>query len=811
MKKHPSYEDLQEKIKQLEKDLSDLYAKRASIPLTIDPVLFYKISEYAKISIVIFESTNQGISFSIKYFNKNAEETEKVKREKVIGKNPLEIFPHISKSGFYDALKRVFETNISEEFPSTIIIPGNVVEWKHNYIYKLSDTEIVSIYIDETDKKNKEFELKLYQEKLQMAMEAANYYPFEINLTTNKITTNYDLYASLGYSDLEIEKLLQHTGSLIHKDDHSDFNKIFDSSTKKEFLHFKIEFRIQAKNGNWIWFMATGKNLDWNTNKLPIHVVGLLKNIQVDKEILIKLQESKENFSQLADNINDAFWLRSVDHKVVYANPACFKIVGSNFKLVFEDFKVYKTWIHPDDCERIIQQREKNLNNPDKNHYYEHRILTSDGEIRWLWIRTFPVYNTEGKLYRRAGIASDITEQKKLLSDLLISKQKAEESDKLKSAFLANMSHEIRTPMNGILGFAELLQDNNLSTEEKSEYLKIIDVNGKQLLNLINDIIDVAKIESSQTIIHKTATQLNPILKEIYQIFIEQQKRYKKQDIQFHLKIPSNTDPSIYTDIARLQQILNNLLSNAFKFTEYGSIDFGYEIINTLESNYFQFFVSDTGIGIDQTMRDFIFERFGQIQTSKFKNIQGTGLGLAISKGLIKLLDGKIWFDSVPENNKEGVKGYTKFYFTIPIKTIDNQHDRDKLHLKSKHDMKTLENIDILVVEDDEYNLEFLRQLLLKYGANVVAARSGEEAVEVVKSNVHIHVVLMDIRLPNMNGFETTQIIKKLKPELPIIAQTAYAMYNDKEICLENGCDDYISKPLDKAILFQKINQYIYT
>ena len=935
MEKQPSYEELQKEISRLENKLSALKSEQSKTPFDVYQHLFFEITEYSKNAIVLLETKDNGDSFYVKYFNKKAEEIEKITRKKVIGKNLVESFPSVLSSGFFEALQRVFHFNKPEEFYSTIVSPGKISEWKHNYIYKLSDYEIVSIYVDEAEKKNKEFELKLNQEKLQIAMEAANYFSFEINLLTEKIETLNEIYKSLGYNPPEIIKLMQKTGSLVHSEDFKKAKSLILRHSRGLLPSFYTEFRIKNKKGSWIWFMATGKIVEWDKDSKPIRLVGLIKNIQEEKEIQLKLKESEEkfkslatllpevvyetdvhgnmtftnlkafdifgytpddiekglnivqllapeeikrakqnikkvfesenvpgqeyialtksgkrfpvlvyssiikdgqnikglrgiivnisdlkkaqeqlktsekNFRQLSENINDAFWLRSLDNRVIYANTACNKIAGENFKDVFEDFDVYKNWIHPDDKKRIVKLREGYLKNQDENHFYEHRIIRPDGEVRWLWIRTFPVFNEKGELYRRTGIASDITEQKKLMSDLFIAKEKAEESDKLKSAFLANMSHEIRTPMNGILGFAELLKEKSLSEKEKVNYLKIINFNGKQLLNLINDIIDVAKIEAEQLSINKTLTEISPFLKGIYRLFFEEQKRLKKHNVNFNLKMPEDNN-IIFTDIGRLQQILNNLISNAFKFTDSGSINFGYKIINNNGSKYYQFFVSDTGIGISETMKEYIFERFGQIHSEKFKNKQGTGLGLAISKGLIELLNGKIWLESTPENILENIPGGSTFYFTIPIINNVSSNELNKLKSKIKKEMKTLENVEILIVEDDADNLEFLRRLLMKFGASVVIARTGEEAINMVKTNEQIKIVLMDIRLPDIDGFETTQKIKKLKPGLPVIAQTAYAMYNDRELCLENGCDDYISKPLDVDVLYKKIIHYIY-
>ena len=936
MNKLPSHDELQKRISYLENELLLAEKKFNELKFDLEPQLFFEICEYSKNSIAVFETRDNGKTFIIKYFNYKAEETESVKREKVIGTNLEDSFPLVNESGFLKALREVYTTNKPQEFPAKLFSSGKILEWKQNYIYKLTDNQLVSIYIDETEQKSKEIELYEHREKLQIAMEAADYYSFEMNLKTIEITISKELYVDLGYSISEAEDLTKKAGSLIHPEDYKKGINLVSKTSGIIKPSLKTEFRIKNKQSNWIWFRANGKILNIDENSEPLRFVGLIKNVQEDKEVLFKLKESEEkfkslatllpevvyetdvhgnitfvnlkafdifeyipedvekglnvmqmiapeeserasknlekvfekenasgeeyiavtktgrrfpilvytnpikkdsyvvglrgiivnitelkkaqeqlknseeNFRQLSENINDAFWLRSLDDKVIFANPACYKIVGNDFQNIFEDFSLYEKWIHPDDREKVIVQRNNNAKSPDKIHFYEHRIINQNDDVRWVWIRTFPVYNSKGEIYRRAGIASDITEQKNLLTDLLIAKEKAEESDNLKSAFLANMSHEIRTPMNGIFGFAELLKDRDLSEEEKINYLKIIDSNGKQLLNLINDIIDVAKIEAGQLTVKKKKTEIDPLLNEIYQLFKEELKRQKKENIEFNLKIPDSENNIIFTDILRLKQILHNLLSNAFKFTDSGKIDFGYNLISSNNREYYQFFVSDTGIGIPENMKKFIFERFGQVQPQKYKNQQGTGLGLAISKGLIELLNGKIWVESTRENLQENISGKSTFYFTIPINEISHSPKQHKLKSKSEFKMKDLKNINILVVEDDEDNLEFLRRLLQKYGASVIIAHNGKDAIHEVKTNSQIQIVLMDIRLPDINGFETTKKIKEIKPELPVIAQTAYAMYNDREICLENGCDDYMAKPLNKDILFEKINHYIY-
>lgn len=931
MNKQPSYEDLLKKVHQLESELDELRtSKNIHSDQTSD--IFYKICEYSQNSVALFETQDKGKSFNIKYFNQKAAKKENVKREKIIGKKLINQFPTTTKSGFLKSLQSVYKTGIPQEFPYISFSSDKLTEWKHNFIYKLSEFEIVSIYVDLTNEKIKESTLKEHQDKLQLAMSAADYYTFEISLPSGNIKTDRKLYIDLDYNESEITELLAKTGSLVHKKDFEKTESILNEVTSLFKENFSSEIRIKNKNGKWQWFSLSGKITDFSDNQKPTRILGLIKNIQNEKEFQLKLKEnenrlklamesanqalidwnikedtiyfspewftmlgydpndqkinydftvqishpedalvakkkleshvkgesklynsevrmktksgdwkwilthgkivdrdkngkplraigiqtditrikeseqklieSQVNFKQLSENINDAFWLRSINHKLIYANPASFKIIGENFTNIFEDLNAYYNWIHPDDREFIRKKRENNLQNPQKNHYYEHRIINSEGETKWLWIRTFPVFNEKGELYRRAGIASDITEHKKLISDLLKSKEKAEESDQLKSAFLANMSHEIRTPMNGILGFAELLNDPDINDQEKKDYIKIIDSNGKQLLNLINDIIDISKIEVNQINLQNTITDLRPLLNDIQYFFFQEQSRLGKEHIKLELYSPSLSNNIINTDTSRLQQIFNNLINNALKFTEQGSIKIGYTKENINNKEYYKFYVADTGIGISDAMKSVIFERFGQVQTSNFINKHGTGLGLAISKGLVELLGGKIWFESTPE------KG-SIFYFTVPIRS-NSTNGENKSIQKSKKMIEKWKDLEILVVEDDADNLEFIKRLLAKHGAKVFVAKTGVDAVNTIINNDTIKIVLMDIRLPDIDGFEASQRIKALKPELPIIAQTAYAMYNDREMCLENGCDDYISKPLDKVVLFEKINNYIY-
>jgi PAS domain S-box-containing protein len=383
--------------------------------------------------------------------------------------------------------------------------------------------------------------------------------------------------------------------------------------------------------------------------------------------------------------------------------------------------------------------------------------------------------------------------------ELIKAKEKAEESDKLKTAFLANMSHEIRTPMNGILGFAEMLNDSRLSYANRKKYLNIIHSNGKMLINLIDDIIDFAKIESGQANIVQDEFSLNSLLNQVQSTFLTRSLRRNKSKLRILTKKSFPDEKSyIRTDPIKLRQILTNLVGNAIKFTNKGYIEFGYDLA---ENSFLKFYVKDTGIGIPDDKLQMIFERFIQADSSPSRKYGGSGLGLAISKGLVELLGGKMWAESALN---EG----STFYFTIPfISVVRRMEERPE-----GRDARVPSNWEgrlFLIAEDDKFSYKFLEGFLKQTKADVIRASDGREAVELCRSNSKIDLVLMDIQMPEMNGLTATEEIKKFNKSIPIIAQTANAINEEKIRCLEAGCDDFVTKPVNINELFDKIDKWL--
>jgi signal transduction histidine kinase/CheY-like chemotaxis protein len=393
------------------------------------------------------------------------------------------------------------------------------------------------------------------------------------------------------------------------------------------------------------------------------------------------------------------------------------------------------------------------------------------------------------------GFAQDITQRKLVENELLKAKEKAEESDRLKSAFLANMSHEIRTPMNAVVGFSSFLAKPNLTTEKRNHFISLIKERSLDLLRIIEDIIDISKIEVFQLKIFETEIVLSEFVNEIAELYkLKTSQGLSKTSVRLIFEIDENLKKAIIkTDNLRLKQVIYNLIDNALKFTREGSIEFS---CMSTPDGYILFKVKDTGIGIPSNMHDVIFDRFRQVEDiHEARQYGGTGLGLSIVKGIISLLNGKVWLES-----KVGI-GST-FFFTIPLKTgrnIDNKESKTKA--------KTLswKGKTVLVVEDDVANAEFLNEILSELQLQVLNACNGAEALRIFKNNPHIDLVLMDILLPDINGLQLTRVFKKENPQMPVIAQTAYAGSNDLNECLAAGCSSCISKP----IMYEQIKEVV--
>ena len=394
-------------------------------------------------------------------------------------------------------------------------------------------------------------------------------------------------------------------------------------------------------------------------------------------------------------------------------------------------------------------------------------------------------------------IASD--ESKQLLyqqqiertnEELIKALAKAEESDKLKTAFLQNMSHEIRTPLNGIVGFSQLLTRKDFPEDKKSEIARVVERSSHRLIELVNNILDLSKIETGQVKIKNYVFVLNQLLKEVYDFFKLFSKE-KRINIFYSAGL-EDRESVVYSDREKIHQIFVNLINNSIKFTEKGEINFGYMIKN----DRIEFFVKDTGIGIPEEFHKEIFNRFTQADNTVTRNYEGAGLGLSISKGLVDLFDGNIWVES--EVNKQ-----THFYFDIPYFPISDYSGNDS---PSNVNIENLpKKLRILVAEDDDINYMFIEYLFSNSKHSLIRALNGQEAVDFYSKEKDFDIILMDLKMPVMSGFEATKIIKSIFSGIPIIALTAYVFEDDRQKAMNSGCDDFIVKPYRMEDLFEKI------
>jgi PAS domain S-box-containing protein len=513
---------------------------------------------------------------------------------------------------------------------------------------------------------------------------------------------------------------------------------------------------------------------------------------QADEE----LKENEKKLRQIIDTVPHLIFAKDNSGTFILANKATADAYGLSVKEV-EGKKQSQLHKYKEELQKFEQDEYLIYENKNSSITTEEVFTDYEGEKHIMQTIKIPLHTTNHKGMGILGVAIDITERKKTEIELNFAKEKAEESDRLKTAFLANMSHEIRTPMNAIIGFSELLNDKELTPENRKEFVRLISESSKMLLNLIEDIIDVAKIEAEQLKIVHSSCQVNRVLDELANYFTGEVKKtnYSKIKIKVHKGID---DPhfAIITDPLRFKQIMNNLIGNALKFTHKGIVEFGYEILN---EKSIQFYIKDTGIGLPSDKLGIIFERFRQAEESTTKEYGGTGLGLTISRKLIELLGGTIWVES------ELHVGST-FYFTLPYK-IAKGSDKLKpfIRLSDKQDWSGKA---IVVAEDENSNFEFFKATLSRTNATVFRAHNGIEAVELCMKE-KIDLVLMDIRMPEMNGYEATELIKAHAPELPVVSLTAYAMPDDRDKSLLAGCDDHISKPIKPNELIEKISRYL--
>ncbi len=642
---------------------------------------------------------------------------------------------------------------------------------------------IVLNFRDVTERKVNETIFKEIVEKNPMSIQIIDMKGYPIQ--TNTAHTNlFGVRPPSDYSVLKDPQLLE-----------NGFDEFFDRIKKGEVVYFPDSYyNVHDVDPSFphspVWVSALGFTLN-DINGTPEKIVLMHENITERKNAETLLNDIIENNPMSIQVVDKAGYTLRV-------NPAFIRLFGSvppPEYSIFEDLKSKS--LELEDLVSKVKNGEI-VHLPDLYFNPHDSIMEAPDVPRWIRALIFPLKDSIGKPERFVFMHENFTDRKIAEQELVIAKEHAEESDRLKSAFLANMSHEIRTPMNGILGFAELLKEPDLSGDQQQKYLKIIEKSGVRMLNIINDIIDISKIEAGLMKLEQKETNINEQIEYIY-TFFKPEVESKGMNLVMRNSL-SSSEATITTDREKLYAILTNLVKNAIKYCKKGTIEIGYILKTDSKPMVLEFYVKDTGIGIPKDRQEVIFERFIQADISDKQAHQGAGLGLSITKAYIEMLGGKIWVES-----EEGV-GST-FYFTLPYQT-ENSGKTEQENVPIVNNAKSMKKIKILIVEDDEISELFLDQSVKSFSSQIIIAKNGLEAIEKFQKNQDIDLILMDIRLPEISGYDTTRQIRKFNKKVIIIAQTAFGLSGDREKALDAGCNDYIPKPINKEELLSMIFKY---
>jgi PAS domain S-box-containing protein len=824
-------------LKELEFDLSNIRKQQRAIMDNIPHLIWLKDSEGKYVSI------NKAFA---DYYGKKVKEiigktdydlTSKDLAEKNI-RSDIEVMRNLNTYRGEDFSKSVDGNNWVETFKTPIINENGKV------------SGITGIAMDITERKKMEVMIKDSEARFRALLQNSSDAITILDRKGNIIYENAEKgkISKLNYEEIWGKPVI----NLIHEDDRPLFNEAFEFVLKNPNKSMSVEFRGVNVYRKWVYVESVLTNQLGNAAIRGIVVNS--RDVTERKHAEMKERVYQDNLIFLSNSALELLGIsgRNNIYKYIvkklneYLNNAV--LIAYSFNEETDKFKAISIdGINENDLSRIEQAMGRKLLGSEiakanvNNEKYEQGYLVqinNDQEVARLAGMSFDEYQSLQDEYQINRVyAIRLTRDKKILGNIIIitqfkniiinkhiietfvhqssvalhraqlefelvkAKEKAEESDKLKSAFLANMSHEIRTPINGILGFIELIDTEGTNEANRKKYTEIIYNNSKILINLIDDIIDISKIEAGQIKIEKKDFSLNVLMNQVYTSFLSNNFFKEKTEVKLRMKkFFTNENSNIKTDPLRLRQVLTNLVGNAYKFTECGYVELGYRLNN--EAKLLEFYVKDTGIGIPKHKQEVIFDRFTQVDHSATRKYGGSGLGLAISRAIVELLGGEILVTSEENAGSE-------FTFTLPYEKALKSDIEKPIPDKKKIDYNW-SNKTLLIAEDDRFSFKFLETFLQQTQINIIHANDGKKAVELCMENNNIDLVLMDIQMPVMNGYEATRNIKMLKSHIPIIAQTANALEEEKQKCYAAGCDDYLTKPISIQEMLNKIDKHLH-
>lgn len=739
--------------------------------------LFENINEAFALFEIIRNENSMPENYRLIEINPQYEKLTGLKKDTILGKTVYDIFPAVEKETI-EKYHKVAAEGEADEFVDY------VKQWDKYFEIKAycPDKDLLALTAVDVTAKVKA------QQEVEKWMDVFNSVEWGVALINSERSIELINKAFAGMYQMEPEELLHHPINKIVAED------VFAGiKEKKQYIQESVHVRKDGASFPVLMTISVIREMDKTVKYLVLHVQDISNNIQTQQKLKTATELAERNEKQwktLFNNAIDNVFVNEINEmqngRFIEVNDSTCATLGyTREELLQMSPRDVSRPKNPEQFAVTLEQLHKGM-----SCSFETIVTCKNGtEIPFdVNAQCFII----GEKQYIVSFSRDISDRVKYEEELIEAKEKAELSEKLKSAFLANMSHEIRTPMNGIIGFSQMFMTDSISKEKRSYYAKIVIDSGQQLLSIVNDILDISRIESGEISISEEETSLNDLLMELFAFFRPRTK--DKQLNLFPYKGLIDDASIIFTDKEKLRQVFDNLLSNAFKFTGRGQIKFGYE----LKREELQFFVSDTGIGIDKQMHQDIFDRFRQVELDFTNQIGGTGLGLSISQKIIELMGGQIWVES------ELDVGST-FYFTIPYKPkFPDLVDAGNILNDSSVNTDV-----VLVVEDEEINYLFIEEILAKCNVKIIHSKNGEEAVKACAENDAIVMAFMDIKMPVKDGVSATKEIKVFRPDLPIIAQTAYAMRDDEKKVLDAGFDGYLSKPIQKELLLEYVAKYV--
>ncbi|HEX7585395.1 MAG TPA: PAS domain S-box protein, partial [Prolixibacteraceae bacterium] len=732
----------------------------------------------------------------IVYVSKNFSSNFREKASSIVGKSfeEKQLFGDNTKI-VTDLIAKVFQQQRQKEEEILVQKDKKNVWWN---ILVVPETDPVNqqqsvLIIIKNINRYKHIEEKLIasEQRYEMATEAADLGIWDYVVGSGKTFYSKKWKSILGYYTDEIPDDYSVWEELLHPEDKDRSIRFINNFINSDLRVYEAEFRLKHKNGHYVWIRSRATALR-DENGKAIRMLGTHRDITEEKKSESELKKLHQAIIQSPIMVV----ITDVEGYIEFFNPAFCKITGWNDQeIIGKKTSILKSGFHP---ANYYEKLWKTISSGNE-WQGEFKNRKKNGEFYWELASISPIRNDFGTITHYVKIAENISYLKKIEKDLKKAKQDADMANNYKNHFLANMSHEIRTPINTIIGFSELIKNENLPSNKRNKYSSIIEENSQSLLRLIDDIIDVAKIEANELKIKKEACSLGDLFSELEMTYNNFLKRKQKQDLDLIFQLPEEVHHDvIFTDGYRLKQIFNNLYLNALKHTETGHIEIGYTIIN---DNKLRFFVSDTGSGISASRIKNIFKRFNYNDETHGTDAPASGLGLSICKDLAILLGGDI--------NVKSVEGEgSVFFLTLPYDKIKIPMVRSAAVKSPSATKFNFSNYTIMIAEDTPYNYEYLYSILQKTGANVIWAKDGIDVLTLF-NNTKVDLILMDIQLPEINGYEATSQIRLKDLAIPIIAQTAYAMAEDKQKCLESGCNEVLVKPIRMDDVLTTIAKYL--